>query len=96
MDVRQNLPQKYEKMLIFAAKYNALEQRTVLNEAQLELLRMMSAFNTPEAVSDLKLAISNYFAQKAEAEIDKLWEDGVLTEAKVESFRSLHERTPYK
>lgn len=69
---------------------------TVLNEAQLELLRMMSAFNTPEAVSDLKLAISNYFAQKAEAEIDKLWEDGVLTEAKVESFRSLHERTPYK
>ena len=69
---------------------------TVLNEAQLELLRMVSVFNTPEAVTDLKQAISNYFAQKAEEEIDRLWEDGTLTEAKVEGFRSLHERTAYK
>ena len=71
-------------------------EATVLNEAQLELLRMMSAFNSPEAVSDLKQAISNYFAQKTEEEIDRLWADGTLTEAKVESFRTLHERTAYK
>ncbi len=69
---------------------------TVLNDAQLELLRMMSVFDTPEAVTDLKQAISNYFAQKAEEEIDKLWENGTLSEAKIESFRSLHERTAYK
>ena len=69
---------------------------TPLNEAQLEVLRMMAVFNTPEAVRDLKQAISNYFAQKAEAEIDRLWEDGTLTESKVESFRTLHERIPYK
>ena len=69
---------------------------TVLNDAQLELLRMMSVFDTPEAVTDLKQAISNYFAQKAEDEIDKLWENGTLSEAKIESFRSLHERTAYK
>ena len=69
---------------------------TVFNEAQLEVLRMMAVFNTPEAVKDLKQSISNYFAQKAEAEIEKLWADGTLTESKVESFRTLHERTPYK
>lgn len=69
---------------------------TVLNEAQLELLRMMSVFNTPEAVADLKQAISNFFAQKAEEEIDKLWKDGSLTDARIEGFRSLHERTEYK
>jgi len=63
---------------------------TVLNDAQLELLKMVSVFNTPEAVTDLKQAISNYFAQKTEEEIDSLWKDGTLTEAKVESFRSLH------
>ncbi len=68
---------------------------TVLNEAQLELLKMMSMFKTPEAVSDLKQAISNYFAQKAEKEIDALWENGTLSENKVEQFRTLHERTPY-
>ena len=69
---------------------------TVLNDAQLELLKMVSVFNTQEAVADLKQAISNYFAQKTEEEIDRLWENGTLTKAKVESFRSLHERTAYK
>ena len=68
---------------------------TVFNEAQLELLKMMSVFNTPEAVAELKQAVSNYFAQKAEDEINKLWADGTLDEAKVEGFRTLHERTPY-
>ena len=71
-------------------------EATVLNEAQLELLKMMSVFNTPESVSDLKQAISDYFAKKTESEIDNLWADGTLTEEKVESFRSLHERTPYQ
>ena len=69
---------------------------TVLNEAQQELLRMMAVFNTPEAVGDLKQAISDFFAKKAEEEIDKMWENGTMTEEKVEGFRTLHERTPYK
>ena len=80
-------------MLIFAAENNKsfnIMAATVLNDAQLELLKMVSVFNTPEAVTDLKQAISNYFAQKTEEEIDSLWKDGTLTEAKVESFRSLH------
>ena len=68
---------------------------TVFNEAQLEVLKMMSIFNTPESVQEIKQAVSNYFAQKAEEEIDRLWADGTLTEQKVESFRHLHERTPY-
>ncbi|MBR6931387.1 MAG: dephospho-CoA kinase [Bacteroidales bacterium] len=68
---------------------------TVLNDAQLELLKMMSFFSTPEALRDLKQAISNYFARKAEDEIDRLWENGTLTDEKVNGFRNLHERTPY-
>lgn len=68
---------------------------TVLNDAQLELLKMMSFFSTPEALRDLRQAISNYFARKAEDEIDRLWENGTLTDAKVNGFRNLHERTPY-
>ena len=71
-------------------------EATVFNEAQLEVLRMMSVFNTPEAVKDLKQSISNYFAQKADEEIERLWDEGILTDAKVESFRTLHERTAYK
>lgn len=29
-------------------------------------------------------------------EIDRLWDSGELNEEKVERFKTLHERTPYK
>lgn len=69
---------------------------TVLNEAQLEMLRMMSVAKSPEVLADLKQAVSDFFAQKAQQEIDSLWESGELTEEKTERFRHLHERTPYR
>lgn len=69
---------------------------TVLNEAQLEMLRMMSVVKSPEVLADLKQAVSDFFARKARQEIDSLWESGELTEEKTELFRHLNERTPYR
>lgn len=69
---------------------------TVFNQAQIDLLDMMSFVQSPEALKQLKNVISNFFAQQAKQEIDRLWQSGELNEAKVESFRRLHERTPYK
>ena len=71
-------------------------EATVFNQAQMQLLEMMSFVKTPESLADLKQVISDYFARKAQEEIDHLWETGELDEAKVESFRRLHERTAYK
>lgn len=68
-------------------------EATVFNQAQMQLLEMMSFVRTPESLADLKQVISDYFARKAQEEIDRLWETGELTEEKVESFRHLHERT---
>lgn len=64
--------------------------------AQIKLLEMMSFVKTPDALTELSDIISNYFAQRLDNEIDKLWDEGTLNEEKVESFRTLHERTPYK
>ena len=69
---------------------------TTLNEAQLQILDMMSFIKSEETLNDLKKVISDFFAQQAQNEIDRLWENGELNETKVESFRKLHERTPYK
>lgn len=71
-------------------------EATIFNQAQMQLLEMMSFVRTPEALADLKQVISDYFARKAQEEIDKLWENGELNDAKIESFRHLHERTSYK
>lgn len=71
-------------------------EATTLNEAQLEILKLMSVIKTPEELAELKQVISDHFARKAAEEIDRMWSDGRLTEERVESFRHLHERTPYR
>ena len=57
---------------------------------------MMSFVKSQEALADLKQAISNYFASELEKEMNRMWETGEMTEEKVENFRTIHERTPYK
>lgn len=69
---------------------------TAFNPAQMQLLEMMSFVKSDKALEGLKQAISDYFAMQAQLEIDRLWETGELDEGKVEGFRDLHERTPYK
>ena len=72
-----------------------MAQEATLNQAQLQILDMMSFIKTPEALSDLNRVISDYFVQKADAELDQMWAAGTLSEERIESFRHLHERTPY-
>jgi len=67
-----------------------------LTPAQVKILEMMSFVKTPDALTELSNVISNYFAQRLDDELDKLWDEGALNEEKIESFRNLHERTPYK
>lgn len=64
-------------------------EATVFNPAQMQLLEMMSFVKSEKALDGLKQAISNYFAQQDQEEIDRLWETGELNEEKVESFRYL-------
>ena len=66
-----------------------------LSPAQVNILDMMSFIKTPKAIDELNEFLSNYFSNRLEEEIDKLWADGSLNENKVESFRHLHERTSY-
>ena len=68
----------------------------MFNPAQMQLLEMMSFVKSDRALDGLKQAISDYFAIQAQKEIDHMWETGALNEERVESFRHLHERTPYK
>ena len=71
-------------------------EHTVFNEAQLDILNMMQWVKSPEALIDLKQAISDFFAKKAKEEMDALWANGTMTQEKFDSFATLHERTPYR
>ena len=71
-------------------------EHTVFNEAQLDILNMMQWVKSPEALSALKQAISDFIAKKAKEEMDALWANGTMTQEKFDSFATLHERTPYR
>lgn len=70
-------------------------KRTILNEAQIELLDLVSIINSKEELEGLRKVIMDYLASQLKGEIDRLWDNGTLNDQKVESFRTLHERTPY-
>ena len=72
-----------------------MEQRTVLNEAQLSVLRLLATMKSVDEVHELRQIISNYYAQKATEEMDKLWESGEWSEEKNEDVLKEHLRTPY-
>ena len=71
-------------------------QANVFNQAQLDLLRMMAFVKSDQSLQELKHVIASHFAEKAKLEMQHMWETGEMNEEKFESFRNLHERTPYK
>ncbi|MBO4403492.1 MAG: dephospho-CoA kinase [Bacteroidales bacterium] len=73
-----------------------LNPAQALNPAQVEVMNMMSFVNSQSSWNRMKEAIADYFAKQLDDEIDGLWADGTLTEEKVQSFETLHERTPYR
>lgn len=71
-------------------------ERTILNKAQVELLGAMSAINSDSDLKALKEAISEFFARRADEEMEKLWQEGTWNAETLENLRTAHYRTPYE
>ena len=72
-----------------------MAQIATMNQAQLQILDMLSFIKTPEALRDLNKVFCDCFVQMADAELARMWNEATLNEERIESFRYLHERTPY-
>ena len=71
-------------------------ERTVFNAAQLQILDLMSYVESEDTLNEIRDMLSNYFAQKAEKAIDKLWDSGQINDSTIEGWKKEHMRTPYK
>lgn len=71
-------------------------EQTVFNSAQMRILHMMSFIRTPQALDNLENAISQYFAQKADAGLDALCESGKITLDTIEDWGKEHLRASHK
>ena len=70
--------------------------RTVFNEAQLELLNVMASVKDDAELLALKHAISEFFARRADEEMEKLWQSGEWNEQTLQDLKNAHYRTPYQ
>lgn len=71
-------------------------ERTVFNKAQLEMLDIMANIQNDEELNALKHAISEFYARRADEEMEKLWQSGKWNEQTLEDLANNHYRTPYK
>jgi len=67
-----------------------------LNQSQLHLLTMLSFAKSKTALLDLKDVLAQFYSQKVDSQMDALWESGMMTQEKNDSFKTKHLRTAYK
>lgn len=73
-----------------------MREQTQFNKAQLGILRLLGRMENVEQVNELRQVISNYYAQKATEQMDRLWDNGKWNEQINNEILSQHHRTPYK
>ena len=64
--------------------------------AQLELFNALNSIKSESDLNEFKDLLAHYFAQKAQKEIDALWDEGVINEDTINRWGSEHMRTPYR
>ena len=72
-----------------------METEMTLHQAKMNLLRVVDCIRTIDDVQAIQQILANYYAQKAEAEMDRLWDNGTINEQVIEQWVQEHMRTPY-
>ena len=55
-----------------------MEERTVLNQAQLEFLQLLGHIKTKEELDELREVVCDFYARKIDEGMENLWERNLL------------------
>jgi hypothetical protein len=61
----------------------------VLNPTQMHLLKLFAFNNSEDYAREIQMVLMRYFQQKLDEESDRLWEEGVLNQEKLDDIRHL-------
>ena len=64
--------------------------------AQLDVLNLLKGIKTDAEYADSRNMLARYFADKAQKEIDALWDNGTINEQTIEAWGNERMRTPYR
>ena len=73
-----------------------MEREMTLHEARMGLLRGVERMRTVEEIQEFQNVLAQYYAKKAEDEMDRLWESGQINEQTLGEWAHAHYRTPYR
>ena len=61
----------------------------VLTPTQMHLLKLFAFNNSEDYAREIQMVLMRYFQQKLDEESDRLWEEGVLNQEKLDEIRHL-------
>lgn len=73
-----------------------MEQTIKFTQAQYEVLNLLSCINKEEDIKELKDVIVQFLNSRLQNEIDRLWDEGKITDETIKQWGKEHMRTPYK
>lgn len=71
------------------------KQKVHLTPFQIQMLELVSHVTSQQEMDDIRRLLAQYFAKRAEQEIDRLWDEGVINDEVIEGWKTEHMRTPY-
>ena len=71
------------------------EKPNLFTPAQYEVVNMMSCLKRESDVVALKSILVSFINERLQGELDRLYEDGTLTDEKMSELAGQHFRTPY-
>ena len=70
-------------------------EATAFSPYQMKIIGLTEHVKSDEQMKEIGNLLSDYFAQKAVQETDKLWDDKVIDCSTIEKWKNEHLRTPY-
>lgn len=67
-----------------------------LTNLQLELLGTFAYSVPDEQLIEIRQLLATYFLEKADVEMDRLWEENSWNQDTIQSWAKDHDRTPYE
>ena len=67
-----------------------------LNTAQIMILESFASVKTQDEMDELMDMLRGYYAKKLDKELERLWNEGILDQKKLDELSEQHLRTPYK
>ena len=71
-------------------------EANVLNAAQIMILESFASAKSQEEADELMDMLRSFYAKKLDRELERLWNEGILNQEKLDELKDQHLSTPYR